>query len=54
MVKDGIPVKGKLYINRIPISEVPIDDEAKLTKFLYDMYERKVKLKFYFFLFKDN
>lgn len=44
MIKDGIPVKGKLYINRIPISEVPIDDETKLTKFLYDMYERKDKI----------
>ena len=46
MIKDGIPVRGYLYMKRIPIAEVPVDDEDKITKFLFDMYERKVRIIF--------
>lgn len=33
-------------MKRIPIAEVPVDDEDKITKFLFDMYERKVRIIF--------
>ena len=42
MLKDGKPIKGQLLLNRIPIKDVPIDDDAKLTEFLYKIYENKV------------
>ena len=46
MLKDGKPIKGQLLLNRIPIKDVPIDDDAKLTEFLYKIYENKVILMF--------
>ncbi len=42
MIKDGIPLKPQMLVNRIPIKDVPIDDEKKCSEFLYKMYSKKV------------
>ena len=42
MIKDGVRVRPQMLINRIPVKDVPIDDEKKCSEFLYKMYERKV------------
>ncbi len=44
MIKNGEAVKGQMFINRIPLKDVPIDDEKKCSEFLYKMYENKVSL----------
>jgi Acyltransferase C-terminus len=33
---------GDMYIKRIPISQVPTEDDDQLAEFLYDMYQEKV------------
>jgi hypothetical protein len=42
MIKDGIPLKPQMLVNRIPLKDVPIDDEKKCSEFLYKMYSKKV------------
>ena len=45
LIKDGIPLKAKICINRIPIKDIPVDDENKCSEFLYKLYEKKVSLR---------
>ena len=45
LIKDGISLKAKICINRIPIKDIPVDDENKCSEFLYKLYEKKVSLR---------
>ena len=52
MITHGQPVNAQILIKRIPIKDVPIDDENQCSKYLFDLYEKKVihlftTLKFY-------
>ena len=38
----GIPMNGDIYLQRIPISEVPTDSDQQIAEFLYKLYEEKV------------
>lgn len=40
---NGIPVDAKLYIRRIPLSNVPLGDEKECAKFLHKLYQEKVR-----------
>ena len=42
-IKDGIQLRPQMLVNRIPIKDIPIDDEKKCSEFLYKMYEKKVR-----------
>ena len=43
LIKDGIPLIAKMCVQRIPIKDIPIDDENKCSEFLYKLYEKKVR-----------
>ena len=40
-ITNGIPVKTQLYFRRIPMSEVPLDNEKEAAKFLNKIYKEK-------------
>lgn len=56
-VINGRPITGHIYLRRIPMSEVP-DDEEAAAKWLHELFARKDKLAASFHktgdLFKDN
>ena len=60
LIKDGISLKAKICINRIPIKDIPVDDENKCSEFLYKLYEKKVSLRklinkmLFLFFFKQD
>jgi lysophosphatidic acid acyltransferase / lysophosphatidylinositol acyltransferase len=41
-IKDGIPTKGQIFLRRIPISDIPVDDEKKCAEYLHQLYREKV------------
>ena len=51
-IKNGIPVVGQMYIRRIPMSQVPVDDEKKCAEFLFKLYKEKVNIFFCFLFYK--
>lgn len=42
MMIQGIPIKGQMVIRRIPIKDIPIDDEHQCSQFLHKLYQEKV------------
>jgi lysophosphatidic acid acyltransferase/lysophosphatidylinositol acyltransferase len=42
-IRYGVPLKAEMYIRRIPMSEVPVD-EKECAKFVYKFYEEKDKI----------
>lgn len=41
-IRNGIPFKGEMFVRRIPMSEVPQDDEGS-AQFIHKLYREKVK-----------
>lgn len=39
-VRKGIPLKGEIFIRRIPMSQVPVDEEES-AKFIHKFYQEK-------------
>lgn len=44
MIINGEPIYGQMVIRRIPIKDIPIDDESKCSEFLHKLYEEKVSI----------
>ena len=40
-VRNGVPFKGELFVRRIPITDVPQDDEGS-AQFIQDLFRKKV------------
>lgn len=40
-IKNGVPVEAQIYFRRIPLSQVPVDDEKKCSEFLHKLYKEK-------------
>ena len=38
----GKQLIGDFYLRKIPITDVPTDSEEQISKFLYDLYQKKV------------
>lgn len=43
-VLDGKPVHGHMFVERIPIEQVPTESEQAIDQFLFDLYKRKDEL----------
>lgn len=41
-VLNGIPSYGDIYIRKLPISEIPTDDEKQTADYLYNVFVHKV------------
>ena len=41
-IVNGIKMDAQCYIRRIPLKDVPIDDEKKCGEFLQKLYQEKV------------
>jgi lysophosphatidic acid acyltransferase/lysophosphatidylinositol acyltransferase len=41
-IKDGQKLNAKIFLRRIPIEQVPLNDEQKCSQFIYDLYKEKV------------
>jgi lysophosphatidic acid acyltransferase/lysophosphatidylinositol acyltransferase len=42
-IRYGIPLKSEIYVRRIPMSEVPVD-ERECAKFVYNFYQEKDRI----------
>lgn len=41
---NGEPARAQMVVRRIPIKNIPVEDEEKCSKFLNKLYEEKVKI----------
>ena len=41
-IKNGVPLKCQMFIRRIPMKDIPIDDEKKNAEYLQQLYREKV------------
>ena len=41
-IANGIPLKGHMLVRRIPIEDIPVDDDAECAKFVHKLYQEKV------------
>jgi len=39
---DGVPVKFQLVLRRIPVSEIPVENEKECAQFVQKLYQEKV------------
>lgn len=42
-LKNGVKVDSQIYVRRIPMSSIPVNDEKQCADFLYKIYQKKVK-----------
>lgn len=43
-IKDGVPLNVQMFIRRIPMSEVPVEDDKKCSEYLQKLYQEKDKI----------
>ncbi len=48
-MRNGNPLKGELFVRRIPMSDVPEDEEGS-AKFIHNLYKEKVNNLIYFLI----
>lgn len=41
-IVNGIPLRAQFFMRRIPMSQIPTDDDKKCSEFLYNLYQEKV------------
>lgn len=41
-IRNGIPLKSKILARRIPLDNVPYDDEEKCSEFIHELFKQKV------------
>lgn len=45
-VGDGKPLKAKMFVRRIPVDQIPIEDEKKCADFVHKLYQEKVRYSY--------
>lgn len=43
-IRDGIPLRSEVLVRRIPLDQIPYEDEAKCAQFVHKLYQEKDKI----------
>ena len=41
-IRNGVPMKSKILARRIPLDNVPYNDEEKCSEFIHNLFKEKV------------